>query len=990
MKLNRPSATIVRGLAILAAICLVASQQAVGKGDKPPANLLPNPSFEEKTGNGVSGWATQAWSGKDRVLLTIELCGRTDKRCVSIQSSKGSDAAWITKVKVQPNTRYELSGWIKTRGIVGAKGAMMNVQALRGSETRAVTDTNDWTRVSRVFTTGSQGEIQVNCLFGGWGRSTGQAWYDDVSLVKVPGQPDRKPAPVAAKKPAPVAAKKPAPPAATDAASTNSADFDPKAIASLPPMAFVKRHHLRRPFGMGTIYCWNVYSPGGGIYVYDPARPDSTPKEIFRRDYGTVYDMSPSFDAKKLLFSWMAIKPDPAFKPTGEVGYRKNIDSFHVYEINVDGTGLRQITTGRFHDVHPIYLPDGRICFTSTRGKSYSMCQPGLSSALFTMNADGTDIRRIEFSTLACMSPYVLDDGSVLFTRWEYQDKSLFTLQSLWTVNPDGTRVQLFFGNTITNPNVIWQAKPIPGTKDVLCILGPHHGNPVGALGIVSREHGMENPKGIRNITREYNYVPSKQVHAGGGPGDRQFTWAWRDPWPVREDLFLAAYGGPLRGGPKRYRIYAVDPAGNKALVFEDRKISCFNPVPLMPRTPPRVMVPIARSDKTYGTFFLQDVYKGIEDKGIQRGRVKAIRILTQGPKPCNMRGRREFDHDPVISRGSYYTKGCFGTVPVEKDGSAHFKAPAGVELYFEALDADGKELIRMGSTTQIMPGERQSCIGCHEPRTSAGSVRLTTAMRRAASEIAPPPWGHGGAIDFVRDVQPVFDKHCVKCHSGAQPKKGLDLSNDKSRYFNMAYGNLLDRNLVHYIYINRGLTDNFKPLETGSHRSKLVAHLDAGHSKVKLSNADKRRLYTWIDANCPYYGTYDNTRPGTAGSRDLWRDKWQGRQWRSDLDKALAMPGDNGKKGRRPRIGNQSINLTHPEFSSILTLSLAKSAGGQADDKNATFKDKTDPRYLAALKAIQAGASALAAKPRVDMPDAKPVPYPTDFGGLYTGFAGP
>ncbi len=984
MTSDRALATGVRGLVLLAAVCVSAWPRGVAGGAERAVNLLPNPSFENKTRDGVARWGSQAWSGKDGALWTIESAGRTGKRCVSIQSAKGSDAAWTTMVTVQPNTRYELSGWVKTRGVRGARGALLNVQALGGSETKAVTGTTGWTRVSKVFTTGAKTEIQVNCLFGGWGRSSGQAWYDDVSLTKLPGQPDRKPAPPAAKPRA-----KPAP--AENDPNDPTPGFDATAaIASLPPIAFVKRHHLRRPFGVGTIYCWNVYSPGGGIYVYDPARPDSPPREIFRRDYGVIYDVSVSYDAKKLLFAWMAIKPDPAFKPTGKVGYRKNIDSFHIYEINVDGTGLRQITTGRFHDVHPIYLPDGRICFTSTRGKSYSMCQPGLSSALFTMNADGTDIRRIEFSTLACMSPHVLDDGSVLFMRWEYQDKSLFTLQGLWTVNPDGTRVQLFYGNTITNPNVIWQAKPIPGTKAVLSVLGPHHGNPVGALGIVSREHGMENPKGVRNITPEYNYVPSKRVHAGGGPGDRQFNWAWRDPWPVTKDLFLAAYGGPLKGGPKRYRIFVATPQGQRAMVIEDKAISCFNPVPLSPRPVPRLIVPIPRSESTYGTFFVQDVYKGLADRGIARGRVKAIRILTQVPKRCNMRGRRVFDHDPVISRGSYYVKGCFGTVPVEDDGSAHFKAPAGVELYFEAVDAAGKELIRMGSTTQIMPGERQSCIGCHEPRSMAGSPRRTAAMRRPASEITPPPWGHGGPIDFVRDVQPVFDKHCVKCHSGAQPKAGLDLSGDKSRYFNMAYGNLLERKLVHYIYINRGLTDNFQPLETGSHKSKLVTHLDKGHSKVKLSDAEKRRLYTWIDANCPYYSTYDNTRPGTAGSRDLWRDKWDGRLWMDDLKKAFALPGPKGKRGRAPRIRNQSINLTRPEFSGVLTENLAKSAGGQADDKAALFKTKADPRYVAALKAITAGKSALVAKPRVDMPGAKPVAYPTDFGGLYTGFAGP
>ncbi|NQT87200.1 hypothetical protein HQ560_10580, partial [bacterium] len=648
------------------------------------------------------------------------------------------------------------------------------------------------------------------------------------------------------------------------------------AIDRCPPIAFVKRHHFRKPFGLGTLYCWNVFSPGTSICVIDPAHAEKGEREIFRRDGGVVFDMTPSFDAKKLLFSYMAIKPDEHFKADPEAkaaagctpGYKKNIDSFHVYEINVDGTALRQITTGRFHDVSPTYLPDDRIVFTSTRGKSYSMCQPGLSSALFTMNADGSDIRRIEYSTLACITPHVLDDGSILFMRWEYQDKSLFTLQSLWTINPDGSRVQLFYGNTITNPNTLWQAKPIPGTTKFLCTMGPHHGNPVGAIGIIDRRQGLENPASLTNITPEYGYEPSAKVHVGGGPGDKQYNWAYRDPWPVTSDLFLVAYGGPLKGGPKRYRIFTLDPSGAKTLVCEDPKISCFNPVPLVPRKRPRVIVPADSGKEPYGVFFLADVYQGLESYGVKRGAVKAIRILTQVPKRCNMRGRRVYDHDPVVSRGSYYVKGVYGTVPVEADGSAYFQAPTGVELYFEAVDKDGKEVCRMGSTTQIMPGERQSCIGCHEPREAVMENRTFQALQRAPSPVEPPPWGTGGPVDFVKHIQPVMDKYCVSCHKGAKPDGGIDLSDDKTRYFNMAYDTLTSLGYVHYIYINRGLTDVFRPMQTGSHLSKLTALIEKKHGKVDMDDASRRRIYTWIDANPPYYGTYDNTRPATPGSR--------------------------------------------------------------------------------------------------------------------------
>jgi len=422
--------------------------------------------------------------------------------------------------------------------------------------------------------------------------------------------------------------------------------------------------------------------------------------------------------------------------------------------------------------------------------------------------------------------------------------------------------------------------------------------------------------------------------------------------------------------------------------LLEDDQLSCFNPVPLVPREAPRAIAPLAETQTDFGTFFVSDVYRGLLDNGIERGQVKEIRIMTQVPKRCNMRGHRIYDHDPVVSRGSYYVKTCFGTVPVEDDGSAYFKAPAGVELYFEAVDRDGKEVSRMGSTTQIMPGEHQSCVGCHEPRlnTAIHAGPPKTAIRRKPSEITPPPWGESGPVDFVRHVQPVLDRYCVKCHAGAEPDGSLDLSGDKTRFFNMAYEDLLRKNLVHFIYINRGLTDNFLPMTTGSHVSRLTEFLENGHGKVHVPDRDRRTIYTWIDANCPYYGTYDNTRPGTPGSRDLWTGPWM-RPLHEAMDSGVAARGTGGK---RPGIKDGEINLTHPEFSRVLFVHLAKSAGGLAEDEAALFDDKSDPNYQAALAAIRAGKQALDDKPRVDMPGAKPVPYPVDYGGLYTGFAGP
>jgi len=748
-------------------------------------------------------------------------------------------------------------------------------------------------------------------------------------------------------------------------------------------LVFVKRHHFRRPFGIGTIIAWDIHTPGGGIYTCDLSRPGGGEKELFRNDDGVVFDFSLSFDAKKILFAWRNCK-------TG--------DSFHIHEIGIDGKGLRQITTGRFHDIHPFYLPGGRIGFVSTRVKAHTLCQPGAACALFVMDlptgqagADGRNMQRIHFGTLADHSPYVMNDGSILFTRWEYQDKSLTFPQGLWTLNPDGTRLQLYYGNTIYEPAVTWQAREIPGTSAVLCTLAPHHGNPIGAIGIIDRTKGLENPAAIRNITPEIPYRPELDRQ---GVGDRQFAWSYRDPYPLGRDLFLASYGGLHTTGPRRFKIVALDAQGHKALVHEDARLSCFNPVPLAARTPPRRKPLLPPSDRKTGTFFLTNVYEGLT--GVTHGQVKAIRVMRVYPKHCNMRGRRAYDMDPLQSRATYYAKQCVGTVPVDANGSACFKAPAGVELYFQALDADGKELQRMGTVTQIMPGERQSCLGCHEDAFKAppSGPALARLLSRKPADITPPPWG-AGPVDFVRHVQPVFDKYCVKCHSGPDPKGGLDLSGDKTRFFNMAYDSLLNRGMVDYRWLLRTSPKNWKPLTTGSRVSRLMPYLDKKHVEAVMDDESRRRITTWIDANVPYYGTYEHTRPGRAGSRDAavgepWFNEFN-RIYKAKCGSCHGGAFYHGNSGHHQTW----INLTNPRYSRVLTATLAKSAKGlqlckPKGGKKPPAYTQDHPTWQGMLRAIEKGKKALYANPRMDMPGAKPKPYPVDFGKLFTGFAGP
>ncbi|HUT24069.1 MAG TPA: hypothetical protein VM492_06995, partial [Sumerlaeia bacterium] len=438
------------------------------------------------------------------------------------------------------------------------------------------------------------------------------------------------------------------------------------AIQRCPRIAFIKREAQARKGTNATML--GQINPGAKmgsrIYAYDPQRPERGARTIFESEAGFIFDMSASYDARKLLFSFM----DNIKENIG-----KQEDSFHIWEVNVDGTGLRQLTTGPYHDASAVYLPDGRVVFCSTRVESFSLCQDFLAAAMYIMDGDGGNMRRIEYNTLCDTTPFIQDDGSILFTRWEYQDKNIFCVQGLWTINPDGTRLQLFYGNTLTIPNAIYGARQIPGARKAICTMAPHHGRPLGAIGLIDRSAGLENPKGITNITPEIPYAPTVADRWNPRPaapfwaaGDVEYHWAYADPWPIAEDLYLVAYGGPVQGGPQRYRLFLLDDKGRKVPLYEDPETSCFSPIPLAPRPLPHKIPGAApENPQGEGTFVVADVYQGLLDKGVKRGQVKELRVMSQIPKKYNTEGPRYHDHYPVMGQGSYYAKYCYGSVPV-------------------------------------------------------------------------------------------------------------------------------------------------------------------------------------------------------------------------------------------------------------------------------------------------------------------------------------
>ncbi len=740
----------------------------------------------------------------------------------------------------------------------------------------------------------------------------------------------------------------------------------------VPRFAFIERPPAVLNGTSGTMFA-QVHGQGAALWVWEPQR-ESEPTRIFQTNTGMIFDISPSYDGHRLVLTYRE-KPD---------------EPFHIWEMRADGTGLRPLTSGPYHDFNPVYYPDGRIVFCSSRVEAYSMCQDFLASALFTMKGDGSDIRRIDWTTISTSAPSILPDGSILCTRWEYQDKSIFTWQSLWTIKPNGRQLSLYYGNTLTLPNCRWGGKAIPDTDQVIFTMAAHHYPPIGDIAIVDHHQRLEDLGAVKQLTSVTGYRPTKGrdwKDNNWRPGDRYFPNAYTDPWPINKNLSLVSFGG--RGD---FQILALNHDGKTTPVYGKAGRSFFCPVPLDARPKPLIIDGDAPQEKGVGIFYVQNIYDGLLEKGVKPGQVKSLRIWEQVPKKYNTEGPRVYDHYPLVGFGTYYVKVIHGTVPVTEAGTAYFKAPSNAEIYFQALDANGKEIIRMGSVTQITTGERASCTGCHENRMTAPTplVRDAERLRAPPDEITPPSWG-AGPVDYVRLVQPVLDQYCIKCHSGARLDGDVDLSGDKNRFFSMSYSDLCRTGCVDYYWLFTAPTGNFPAMATGSWTSRLTKLLESRHGDVDVDPESRRRIYAWIDSNVCYYGTWDMSRPHSAGGRDTWTipGTSQPTPWLVTLVQIARRRNlrglENGQVGDAVTAASvaadAAINLTHPENSRLLSHNLAIQAGGKAPNATAPFKTKDDRDYKALLTAIREGVAALQRQPRIDMPNAVAVPQQRDFG---------
>jgi hypothetical protein len=619
--------------------------------------------------------------------------------------------------------------------------------------------------------------------------------------------------------------------------------------------------------------------PGGGIYILRNFRGDSPTMTCLTESFkepGSFLRPMISWDATKVLFAWCRHVPKLAAEQDKLDKANVPEDAFyHVFEMDIDGTNVRQLTRGKYDDFDARYLPDGRILFLSTRRGQF--VQVGRDSAtrtvqtgdlpdvyvrcgggpqrpvsvytLHTMNPDGTGLCAVSPFAMFEWTPSVAGDGTILYSRWDYVDRDNQPWMSLWSINPDGTSARLIYGNFTEAPNATFEPRSIPNSSKIVFTGSAHHAQTMGSLVLLDPTLGTEGDTPVTRLTPE---VPFPEAEG------RPETF-YANPWPLSERLYLVSWGverGVQEGGrrpPNGMGIYCFDAAGDLELLYRDPSISSACPIPVRPRPPAPVLASQTDRDQPQeGRFLLLDVRRGLET--VEPGEIKALRIVAIPPKTHPTMDLPNLGHT-----GDDPGKCVLGTVPVEADGSAYFRVPAGVPLFFQALDARGMAVQTMRSATYVQPGQTLGCIGCHEKRTQAPPSRRPQAAARDPSRIAVGPSG-SWPLRFDRLVQPVLDRYCVSCHrpNGADPDATrCDLTPAKAYESLSHYGtpSLYDHMRTRY-YQSRSIEDHCAASESPLLRV-LIGKQDT-HAGVDLDPESRERLIVWMDTYAQRTGSFD------------------------------------------------------------------------------------------------------------------------------------
>ena len=666
--------------------------------------------------------------------------------------------------------------------------------------------------------------------------------------------------------------------------------------------------------------------PGGGLFVLSGAfGPNATVRDVLadsvvvngrfkgqtlrlgpaggpKSGLGAINSVDLRYDARRLVFAYSELKGSGGIPRSNPRGVH------HLFSANTDGSDLRQLTDGVYSDIWPRWLPDGRIVFISERRRGVSRCGGATPNhVLHTMNADGSGIVAISFHESFEWHPSITHDGRIIYTRWDYIDRGDCIAHHPWVVAPDGRDPRAIHGNypvrRDARPDQEQNVMAIPGSHKFVATAAPHHNAACGSLVILDPH--VPDDGAMSQLKRLTPYERFPEVERG--------KMNYSTAWPLSEDYFLCA----MRCGPGRdaFGLYLIDSFGNHELLYRDPAIGCFNPTPLRTRRVPTVVAttvpqaaggphelsirpaPTDRPAPGQGTVLCVNVYNGLKPWPTGT-RITALRVIQLFPKRDNTTMNR-----PDVSVASEsLCRGVLGDVPVEADGSAHFKMPSGKLVYFQALDQRGLAVQSMRSGTHVRTGQSVACAGCHDnphqAPTPSGVVPL--AARRPASRLRTDVPGSYPVL-YPLLVQPVLDRNCLPCHkknTGKAPDiSGAAASIRRSgygggkplwtrSYIALACGGAAvpeDTARVGFAFGFPGRSPGRTPTRTtpgrfGARASILLSLIQGlpytspatrklkKHAAVKLSTSDFHRITLWLDCNSNFYGAYEKTQEQIRG----------------------------------------------------------------------------------------------------------------------------
>ena len=630
---------------------------------------------------------------------------------------------------------------------------------------------------------------------------------------------------------------------------------------------------------------------GGSVYVLENAFSDKpVARDLLKGEKiqngrlkgktlaeGSHMSLELSYDAKTILFAWTEAL-NTKYKWSEQ-------STYHIFKANIDPgkpVNLTQLTDGKWNDFDPCFLPSGRIVFISERRGGFGRChgRPVPTYTLHTMKPDGSDIIAISYHETNEWHPSVDNNGMIIYSRWDYVDRDSDVAHHLWVTYPDGRDPRSYHGNyPIRREMRPWMEmanRAVPGSHRYVGVSTPHHGQNYGSMILIDHQIEDDNSMSqLKRITPEVPLTESEQIPGIALPrGRSRGGEVYGQPWPLSEDYHLCVYDP----GQRHYVLCLMDSFGNKEILYRDPSVPCLDPIPLRPRTKPKIipsMTTQATEDKALmpkspATISVMNVYDS-DFKWPEGSKVKALRIVQLFPKATPNVNR------PNIGLAAQaLARGVLGTVPVEADGSAYFLAPVGVPIYFQALDDKGQAIQSMKSNAYVHESEKLACQGCHEPklRMSGAKRKMTVAkaLKRPPSKIKPDVEG-SFPLTFPRLVQPVIDKKCLPCHVKNAKKKAPNLSgkafgrNGWSKAFETlhkyGWGKAGGNGAIFSNKNSRSV-----PGKIGAKASKLLAHLTGpkGHNDLKLTPEELYRITLWIDCNTNFYGAYLETEKQARG----------------------------------------------------------------------------------------------------------------------------